>query len=130
MAAGISISRIEPNDQKGSRLCENAQEPTRRSIIFSIDLSPNAATALFLFRLTKSRRTFYAQIECLCFHTASVEPCRSISVPRMAGSGAEETWSWRQCVTVFTEGRDPELVMGEVLCNWVGWRLPGRCSDR
>src|SRR6516225_8565208 len=31
-----------------------------------------AATALFLFRLTKSRRTFYAQIECLCFHTASV----------------------------------------------------------
>ena len=30
-----------------------------------------AATALFLFRLTKSRRTFYAQIECLCFHTAS-----------------------------------------------------------
>jgi hypothetical protein len=48
----------------------------------------------------------------------------------MAGIGAEETWSWRQCVTVFTEGRDPELVMGEVLCNWVGWRLPGRCSDR
>jgi len=55
------------------------------------------------------------------------------SVPlarRTAGIGAEETWSWRQCVTVFTEGRDPELVMGEVLCNWVGWRLPGRCSDR
>ena len=39
--------------------------------------------------------------------------------------------SWRQCVTVFTEelpwlkGRDLELVMGEALCNWVGWRLPG-----
>jgi hypothetical protein len=38
--------------------------------------------------------------------------------------------SWRQCVTVFTEelpwlqGRDLELVMGEALCNWVGWRLP------
>jgi hypothetical protein len=37
----------------------------------------------------------------------------------------------RQCVTVFTEelpwlqGRDLELVMGEALCNWVGWRLPG-----
>jgi hypothetical protein len=33
------------------------------------------------------------------------------------------------CVTVFTEelpwlGRDLELVMGEALCNWVGWRLP------
>ncbi len=39
--------------------------------------------------------------------------------------------SWRQCVTVFTEelpwlkGRDLELVMGEALCNWVGWPLPG-----
>ena len=51
--------------------CENTQEPTRRRIVFSIALFPTAATALFLFRLTKSRRIFYAQIECLCFHTAS-----------------------------------------------------------
>jgi predicted TIM-barrel fold metal-dependent hydrolase len=40
--------------------------------------------------------------------------------------------SWRQCVTVFTEelpwlkGRDLDLVMGEALCNWVGWPLPAR----
>src|SRR5215472_5344601 len=54
-----------------AHLCENAQEPTRRRIVFSIAVFPTAATALFLFRLTKSRRTFYAQIECLCFHTAS-----------------------------------------------------------
>jgi len=39
--------------------------------------------------------------------------------------------SWRQCVSLFTEelpwlkGRDLDLVMGEALCNWVGWRLPG-----
>ena len=39
--------------------------------------------------------------------------------------------SWRQCVTVFTDelpwlqSRDLELVMGESLCNWAGWRLPG-----
>jgi hypothetical protein len=38
---------------------------------------------------------------------------------------------WRQYVTVFTEelpwlqGRDLDLVMGEALCNWVGWPLPG-----
>ena len=51
-----------------AHLCENAQEPTRWRIIFSIALFPIAATALFLFRLTKSRRNFYAQIECLCFH--------------------------------------------------------------
>jgi hypothetical protein len=39
--------------------------------------------------------------------------------------------SWRQCVTVFTEelpwlkGLDLELVVGEVLCKWVGWPLSG-----
>jgi hypothetical protein len=38
--------------------------------------------------------------------------------------------SWRQCVTLFTEelpwlkGRDLELVIGEALCNWIGWPLP------
>ena len=48
-----------------------------------------------------------------------------------AGFGAEESWSWRQCVTVFTEelswlkGPDLDLVMGLALRNWVGWRLPG-----
>jgi predicted TIM-barrel fold metal-dependent hydrolase len=36
--------------------------------------------------------------------------------------------SWRQCVTMFTEelpwltGRDLELVMGEALCDWWGWK--------
>lgn len=35
--------------------------------------------------------------------------------------------SYRECVTMFTEelpflkGRDLELVMGEALCNWIGW---------
>jgi predicted TIM-barrel fold metal-dependent hydrolase len=38
--------------------------------------------------------------------------------------------SYRECVTLFTEelpwlkGRDLELVMGEALCNWIGWELP------
>ena len=54
-----------------AHLCENTKEPTRRRIVFSIALFPIAAAALFLFKLTKSRRTFYAQIECLCFHTGA-----------------------------------------------------------
>jgi predicted TIM-barrel fold metal-dependent hydrolase len=39
--------------------------------------------------------------------------------------------SYRQCVTMFTEelpwlkGRDLELVMGEALCDWVGWHPRG-----
>ena len=41
------------------RVCENAQEPTSWRIVFSIALFPIAATALFLFRLAKSRRIFY-----------------------------------------------------------------------
>src|SRR5215472_17212494 len=58
-------------DNSRPSLSENVQEPTRRRIIFSIALFPIAASVLFLFRLTKSKRTFYAQIESLCFHTGS-----------------------------------------------------------
>ena len=38
--------------------------------------------------------------------------------------------SHRQCVTMFTEelpwlqGRDKELVMGEAICDWLGWKRP------
>ena len=38
--------------------------------------------------------------------------------------------SYRQCVTMFTEelpwlqGRDRELVMGQAVCDWLGWRRP------
>ena len=40
--------------------------------------------------------------------------------------------SWRQCVTLFTEelpwlkGSDLDLVMGQAVCNWLGWPLPER----
>src|SRR5215472_2844762 len=70
------MQKSAANVRKPPRLCENAQEPTRRRIVFSIALSPMAATALFVFRLTKSRRTFYAKIERLCFHTASTHCSR------------------------------------------------------
>ena len=59
-----------------AHLCENAQEPTWRRIIFSMALFPITVAALLLFRVTKSRRTFYEQIECLCFHTAHTHCCR------------------------------------------------------
>ena len=38
--------------------------------------------------------------------------------------------SYRQCVTMFTEelpwlqGRDKELVMGQAVCDWLGWKGP------
>ena len=38
--------------------------------------------------------------------------------------------SYRQCVTMFTEelswlqGRDKELVMGQAVCDWLGWKRP------
>ena len=44
---------------------------------------------------------------------------------------ARMSCSWRQCVTMFTEelpwlkGRDLELVMGQGVCDWIGWKLPG-----
>jgi predicted TIM-barrel fold metal-dependent hydrolase len=36
--------------------------------------------------------------------------------------------TWRQCITLFTEelswlkGRDLELVMGQAVCDWIGWK--------
>jgi predicted TIM-barrel fold metal-dependent hydrolase len=39
--------------------------------------------------------------------------------------------SYRQCVTMFTEelpwldGHDKALVMGEAVCDWLGWKRPG-----
>ena len=36
--------------------------------------------------------------------------------------------SWKQCVTMFTEelpwlkGRDLDLVMGQAVCDWIGWK--------
>jgi hypothetical protein len=52
--------QVHLNDGFGARLCENTQGPTRRRIVFSIALFQIAAAAQFLFRLTKSRRIFYA----------------------------------------------------------------------
>ncbi len=42
--------------------------------------------------------------------------------------------SYRQCVTMFTEempwlaGRDLELVMGEAVCDWLGWQRQGTAA--
>ena len=39
--------------------------------------------------------------------------------------------TYRQCVRLFTEalpwlsGRDLDLVMGEAVCNWLGWQRTG-----
>src|SRR5262249_17385828 len=41
--------------------------------------------------------------------------------------------SWRECVTMFSEelpwlaGRDKDLVMGDALCEWLGW---AKCEHR
>jgi len=70
-AAVLAVQKPGTKGRFGSRLCENAQEPTTRRIIFSITLLPIAATAPFVFRLTKSGRIFYAKIKRLRFHTAS-----------------------------------------------------------
>jgi predicted TIM-barrel fold metal-dependent hydrolase len=53
--------------------------------------------------------------------------------PQRCFSGTDITrmpCSYRQCVTMFTEelpwlqGRDKELVMGQAICDWLGWKTP------
>src|SRR5262249_15054195 len=64
-----------------------------RRIVFSIAHFPIAATALFFFRLTKLRRTFYVQVECLCFHTGWTRTCRSRYRPGSALLGGERSFA-------------------------------------
>ena len=56
-----------------SRTCENVREPRKRRIVFFIAFLRQPSPELLVFRLTKSRRTFYAEIERGSFRTASVE---------------------------------------------------------
>src|SRR5262249_54869722 len=76
----IGVSAPAPartSARKCPRLCENTQEPRKRKSFFSIAVFPIGAKGVFFFRLTKSRKIFYAQIYCLCFHTAWPRTCRS-----------------------------------------------------
>ena len=57
---------------KGSRPCENVREPRKRRTVFSIAFFEQPSPELLVFRLTKSRRTFYAQVERGSFRTGSV----------------------------------------------------------
>src|SRR6516162_10464539 len=67
-----------PSGRDGSRPCENVGERRNRRIVFSIALFGQPPSELLVLRLKKSRRTFYAQIECRSFRTASVERRRRL----------------------------------------------------
>src|SRR6516162_3229719 len=59
------------NDRKGASLCENVRKPRMRRMVFLYSLLPIAPAKFLVFKLTKSRRTFYAHDERLSFRTAS-----------------------------------------------------------
>jgi hypothetical protein len=61
----------DPEDRIGARLCENVREPRKRRTVFSIAFFEQLSPELLVFRLTKLRRNFFAQIERGSFRTAS-----------------------------------------------------------
>jgi hypothetical protein len=73
-------ARYKPEDfscaHGGVHRCENVREPRERRIVFSIAFFVQPSPELLAFRFTKSRRTFYAQIERGSFRTASVDLAR------------------------------------------------------
>jgi hypothetical protein len=79
----------QASDRKGSRPCENVCEPRKRRIVFSIAFFGQPSPELLVFRLTKSRRTFYAQIERGSFRTASVDSGRSAIGSKTAAVGGD-----------------------------------------
>ena len=76
------------NGKYGARLCANVREPRMRRMVFLYCLLLIAPPELLVFRLTKSRRTFYAHDERLSFRTASGMKTRSRDQDRMAGVGS------------------------------------------
>jgi len=59
ICAAKSIPKGMANGRDGARLCENMHERRARSIVFFI-VFPHSG--FLFFRLTKSRKIFYAQI--------------------------------------------------------------------
>ena len=62
-----------PNTRRSAkrpRPCENMRVPRNRRIVFSIAFFGQPPPTFLVFRLTKLRRTFYAQIERASFRTA------------------------------------------------------------
>jgi|SRR6516225_8388776 hypothetical protein len=76
------------SDRNGASLCENVRKPRMRRMVFLYCLLLIAPPELLVFRLTKSRRTFYAHDERLSFRTASGMKTRSRDQDRMAGVGS------------------------------------------
>ena len=80
----------------GSRPCENVLEPRKRRSVFSIAFFGQPSPELLVFRLTKSRRTFYAQIERGSFRTASVELAHSRARVGRSGTALRSRWPTRR----------------------------------
>ena len=59
------------NDGIGARPCENMHERRTCNIAFSIVFPLYRSSVLLFFRLTKSRKIFYAQSESRGFHTGA-----------------------------------------------------------
>jgi hypothetical protein len=74
------------NDRKGASLCENVRKPRMRRMVFLYSLLPIAPAKFLVFKLTKSRRTFYAHDERLSFRTASGNPAHSPIARLTAGT--------------------------------------------
>src|SRR6516162_2670549 len=69
----------------GPGRAKTVREPRTCRIIFSIAFFGRPSPELLVFSLTKSRITFYGQIERGSFRTASVDLTPSVGAWRMAG---------------------------------------------
>ena len=70
------ISRSSFSASSRPRLCENAQQPRMRRIVFSISFFGQLLPVQLTPTSTKLRRKFYTQVERQSFHTASTRSGR------------------------------------------------------
>jgi hypothetical protein len=97
-------------------LCENVREPKMRRMVFLYCLLPIAPSALLVFRVTKSRKTFYAHNERLADRVETLLPTAlAIAIGNELMSEVEasirfvKTCSMRWCWTGRVEARRRRL---------------------
>jgi hypothetical protein len=89
-AMGRRRGRRKRTTAVGAGRVKNVREPRKRRIIFLLPSSDSPSPAFLVFRLSKLRRTFYAQIARGSFRTASVDSCPwPASLGRQGCAGAQ-----------------------------------------
>ena len=114
-------------DRCGSWLRENADEPRIRRIVFSIGFSRKRPPVQLFFTSTKSRQSFYAQVQLQSYHAASrpgfpnsttvVRATCVVTCTRVVRRGGADSGRRADCGPPVLSARDASTRLGTAACD-------------